>query len=142
MTRGIYKRISEHERFFNKVEKTSECWNWMASKNQKGYGQFCVNGKTRLAHRYSYLNYIGSIPEGKVLDHICRNKGCVNPNHLRPLTIVENAQRDHILKTHCIKGHELIGENIYYQKNGKKFKRTCNMCRKISGRGLQLLTKI
>ncbi len=72
--------MSEHSRFLKKVEKAKDgCWNWTASL-VRGYGQFYFGGKTGgRAHRYSYTYYKGEIPEGLTLDHLCRNRRCVNP---------------------------------------------------------------
>jgi len=72
------------------------CWNWTACKS-RGYGRFgstkSNKGKSHRAHRYAYQTIIGEIPEGLVLDHLCRNPGCVNPQHLEPVTQKENIRR-------------------------------------------------
>jgi hypothetical protein len=100
------------ERFWPKVQKTETCWLWMAGTDRKGYG---VIGQGRRparmlqAHRVAYELCVGAIPEGLVLDHLCRNPPCVNPSHLEPVTNRENIlrgetfARDNSLKTHCPK---------------------------------------
>lgn len=79
-------------RFWPKVEKTNECWNWTAGKNAYGYGTFGRGGRgggTCLAHRYSWELAYGPIPDGKHLDHTCHHPACVRPDHLR---VVDNKQ--------------------------------------------------
>lgn len=80
------------ERFWAKVEKTETCWNWTAAK-PKGYGHFWVSPANCVkAHRFSYEMSVGPIAPGLVLDHTCHNTLCVNPEHLRPVTIQQNAE--------------------------------------------------
>lgn len=84
------------ERFWEKVDKSGPCWEWTASKNAKGYGKIQVfrEGKHRstLAHRAAYELTFGPIPEDRHIDHICHNPGCVNPGHLRPVTVKQNLE--------------------------------------------------
>ena len=70
------------ERFWEKVEKTDYCWNWLGVKNDAGYGQIHISGQLVYAHRYSYELLRGPIPEGLEPDHLCRNHSCVRPDHL------------------------------------------------------------
>ena len=87
------KRVSLKERFMQKVKKIENgCWEWQAYKNL-GYGKFKYKGEMRLAHRVSYEIFIEEINSGLVVDHICYNKGCVNPDHLQLLTLKENSSR-------------------------------------------------
>jgi hypothetical protein len=93
----------------------SGCWFWEGSTHAAGYG--CYGA--RLAHRLSYEAFIGPIPDGLTLDHLCRNRRCVNPRHLEPVTIAENVLRGESLparnarKTHCPKGHPYDESNTY-----------------------------
>lgn len=79
------------ERFWGYVNKTDECWLWMRSKTAAGYGLFGDRRQLRYAHRYSYELTRGPIPDGLVIDHLCRNPACVNPAHLEPV----NSRRKH-----------------------------------------------
>ena len=83
-------RKSAEERFWSKVEQTDGCWNWTKGGHPSGYGTFCHQGKNVPAHRYSYQLANGSIPAGLSIDHICHNRGCVNPAHLRAVTHKQN----------------------------------------------------
>lgn len=70
------------------------CWQWQGCTNGTGYGQISLDAKMRYAHRLAYELMVGPIPEGLVIDHLCRNKGCVNPDHLEAVTTeVNNARR-------------------------------------------------
>jgi hypothetical protein len=122
------------ERFWSKVRPTGFCWEWTAATFTNGYGQFQMNGSPKLAHRVAYELLVGPIPEGLTLDHLCRVKHCVNPDHLDPVTQAENnarypgvrtGGRDKQLMTHCKRGHEFTPENTGRQPNGRK---TCRKC--------------
>ncbi len=82
---------SDQERFWEKVDKTGSCWNWTGAKDN-GYGVCRVEGAARLAHRVSYKWANGEIPAGALLDHMCHNKSCVNPGHLRFADHILNGQ--------------------------------------------------
>lgn len=77
------------ERFNKKyiINPNNNCWEWQAGKFSDGYGNFYVNGQNIGAHRWSYQYHVGSIENDRVVDHICRNKSCVNPDHLRLATV-------------------------------------------------------
>lgn len=83
---------SFEERFWDKVDKAEGCWQWMASKDRGGYGRIWLNQTSRLAHRISYEWAHGLIPEGMYLDHMCHNRACVNPDHMRVVTQKQNME--------------------------------------------------
>lgn len=122
------------ERFWEKVEKTETCWIWTGAIHVHRHGVFnagrdAPKGKkspTMWAHRYAYMVIVGDLPEGLVLDHLCKNPVCVNPDHLEPVTQSENAKRGGIMKGYCRKGHLLTDENSYHRKTGS---RECRICR-------------
>ncbi len=121
------------ERFWAKVDKTAEngCWNWTAGKIPQGYGQFNLTHKTACkAHRFAYIALVGPIPDGLVLDHLCRNRACVNPDHLEPVTQGTNARRGdagahNASKTHCPAGHPYSDANTEHARRGRR----CRTCR-------------
>ena len=111
----------EHRRFWSKVEKTNDCWNWTASRNTNGYGQFGLRGEVLLAHRLAYTTERGEVEPGLVMDHLCRNRVCVNPQHLEPVTQMVNVQRGELplvagrhnaIKTQCPRKHPLVSNNL------------------------------
>src|SRR5262245_20695777 len=121
------------EKFNSKYEinPASGCWEWLDVPHHSGYGHFFYNGKIHLAHRMAFEYFKGAIAEGLQLDHLCRNRSCVNPNHLEPVTCRENLLRgtcptaQNARKTHCPKGHELVGHNLMIWR-GKRKCRTCS----------------
>lgn len=89
-------RPSREDRFWAKVQKTETCWLWTAAKNGPGYGQFGLGTREDglvFAHRFAYELVVGPIPEGLVIDHLCRTPACVRPDHLEPVTMRENMRR-------------------------------------------------
>jgi hypothetical protein len=106
------------------------CWLWLRSLTE-GYGNFYFRGGPCPAHRASYELFVGPIPDGLHIDHLCRVKHCVNPAHLEPVTRCENARRGaHGMKTHCKHGHEYTPENTIHLGG----KRRCRECTRRSGR--------
>ncbi|MFF3643369.1 HNH endonuclease signature motif containing protein [Streptomyces sp. NPDC002564] len=102
------------------------CWEWTASSTTSGYASFTVPGLARTAHRAAYLLMVGPIPEGLHLDHLCRNRLCVNPDHLEPVTQAENNRRAGAARTRCAKGHVYDVANTYIRSNGARDCRACN----------------
>lgn len=74
-------------------DESTGCWEWVGRKTKKGYGRFSYGGRVGYAHRYSYQKYVGEIEEGMTIDHVCENKGCVNPEHLEQVEAAENWRR-------------------------------------------------
>jgi hypothetical protein len=122
-------------RFWQKVDTSGDCWEWIAGRNQYGYGTFRANYKHWLAHRWAYTHLVAPIPDGLQVDHLCRNRGCVNPAHMELVTSGENTRRGispsarNARKTHCIRGHEYTAENTEQRTNRKGTYRVCLTCR-------------
>ncbi len=118
----ILSRISELERvFWSKVDKRGPngCWMWTGGTGGSGYGRIYVGRReVAWAHRLSHELHKGAVPEGLQVDHLCRNKVCVNPDHLEAVTSRENTLRgvgpsaQNARKTHCRRGHPLAGDNL------------------------------
>lgn len=124
------------QRFVEKIEFGGDgCWNWTAARQKDGYGRFGWDSKVGYAHRFAYESAVGAIPPGLVVDHICNNKLCVRPEHLRAVTQQENAlalhsntkARINAEKTHCPKGHELSEDNLVAAL-WKAGRRSCLRC--------------
>jgi hypothetical protein len=103
--------------FWPRVDKTDTCWNWTGADNGVGYGHLRFGRKDYYAHRLAYEDAYGAIPDGMVIDHLCRNRSCVRPDHLEAVTFRENLLRGtgtsaaNARKTHCTRGHEYSAEN-------------------------------
>lgn len=121
-------------RFWSKVDKRGEtdCWVWLGGTSRSGYGYFYFTSVKRVvsAHRFAYELIVGKIPPDMTIDHLCRNRSCVNPAHMEVVTRGENVLRGtgitakNLLKTHCPKGHPYSLENTYVM--GKR--RVCRTC--------------
>lgn len=131
----------------DKFTISDDCWEWTAWRNRKGYGSLSLpkqgGGQIKcMAHRVLYELLIGPIPEGAQLDHLCRNRGCVRPSHLEPVTCKENLMRGEThaarlaARTHCDNGHEFSAENTIIRKDGARRCRECNrvQCREYGRR--------
>lgn len=120
-------------RFWSKVGYAAaiDCWPWSASLNDGGYGQFMVDGKPQRAHRIAWELLRGEIPHGLVIDHLCRNRWCVNPWHMEPVTNEENIARGLFLvtrppqRTVCPSGHRYEGDNVRIDPQGYQRCRAC-----------------
>lgn len=126
-------------RFYNKTELLQNgCVVWIgADDGTNRYGRFWLKNKLISAHRASYLMFVGDIPDGMTVDHICQNTKCVNSLHLRLLTQKDNVLAGNGLsaknkrKTHCNRGHKLAGSNLLVSVGGK---RTCKTCLRLKQR--------
>ncbi len=122
------------KRFFSKVEKRGECWEWTGTLNESGYGIINIDGRMYRAHRLMWVWRRGPIPEGLVIDHLCRNRSCVNPAHMEVVTHRVNILRGNgasarqARKTHCVRGHEFTTENTLIYRAGRRC-RACNLIR-------------
>ena len=122
-------------RFWAKVEKTETCWLWTGARSS-GYGRFRVGGRIIYAHRWSYEQVHGPIPDGLEIDHLCRVRHCVNPADLEVVTSRENTLRGygitsfHAQQTHCKRGHLFDKDNTYNPSPGRQAaSRACRICR-------------
>lgn len=117
------------------------CWIWLGKIAKNGYGHVTVNRKTYLTHRFIYEKLKNSIPFGLCLDHLCRNRDCVNPDHLEPVSSRENILRGvscaaiNFNKTECQYGHLYTEKNLYICPKGK---RECKQCRRNNAKRYQL----
>ena len=127
---------TDDERFWAKVAKEDGCWLWAGALDRHGYGVFRYEARAQRAHRVAWMLVNGSIPDGLVLDHLCRVPKCVNPAHLEPVTNRENVvvrsalstSGRHARQTHCMRGHEFTLENTRVRKGRHGPVRACRTC--------------
>lgn len=125
--------------FWSRVDRRGpeDCWPWLGGRCQ-GYGSVADgSGSSITAHRVAYAEMVGEVPPGMVLDHLCRNRLCVNPAHLEPVTNAENILRGESptatnkRRTHCPKGHPYDETNTVVRSSGY---RRCATCREADNR--------
>jgi hypothetical protein len=120
------------ERIMQRTDRSGSCWLWTRSRNGKGYAEIKVGGRHHAVHRLAYELLVGPIPAGLVLDHTCRVRHCVNPEHLEPVTNAENILRGegfgakNAAKTHCPQGHPYDEVNTVIRPNGNRRCRACH----------------
>jgi hypothetical protein len=116
-------------RFVQQVRQVGDCWEWTGSLTRLGYAQFWDGARRIYAHRWSYEYHVAAIPSGLVVDHLCRNRACVNPWHMEPVTARENTLRgdgptaEIARRRRCPLGHE------YEQTAAGRVCRTCSRAR-------------
>lgn len=134
---------SADERFWAKVDGGSvdTCWRWTA-RTLRGYGYFMVaTGVAAITHRWAYEQMVGPIPDGLDLDHTCRERSCVNPWHLEPVSRSENLRRGYAargVRTHCSNGHAFDAANTFQRSDGG---RGCRFCRNTNSRASKARAK-
>ena len=142
--RGIANTLEDFWRFASAAgplpsvcPQLGRCWKWKGAINSHGYGTMRLNGKSVGAHQIAYKLQRGEVPVGLELDHICRNRACVNPYHLEAVSPKINKLRGAGIasinhnKTHCKHGHPFSGDNLMLRKNRG---RDCRTCHRMQGR--------
>lgn len=126
--------MDTNERFWTKVAKGDGCWLWTAGKDGKGYGAAYVNLRQVRAHRLAYELLVGPIPDNMTIDHLCRNRVCVNPAHMEVVTQGENTARSNRIqgvayraRSCCKHGHPWTPENTYNRPDGARICRACGL---------------
>lgn len=131
---------TESPGLFNRAipEPNSGCYIWLGAVNTHGYGHLKFKGKYWQAHRLAYEQTKGPIAPGLVIDHLCRNRACINPDHLEPVTNAVNVLRGNNIaasraaQTHCKRGHKFTAENTY--RSGRSG-RMCLTCQRLRHKG-------
>lgn len=136
--RGILRNLTLREKLLSRaiINRDTGCWEWSGGKFNTGYAKFTVADRRRVAHEILWEMWYGPKPLGKVLDHLCRVRHCVNPAHLELVTHRENTLRGvgatarNATKERCPRGHLLVGENLILENNGVNGARRCRICRR------------
>ena len=122
------------ERLVEKLDTSGDCWLFTGARAPGGYGRIGYRQRTMQAHRAAYETFVGPIPAGLHIDHLCGNRACCNPGHLEPVTQAENNRRANRLRfahmTHCQRGHEFTAANTGTRPEG----RYCRTCHNASAR--------
>lgn len=133
MTRLSDEALQKKLHSFSQVDAESGCWNWMRAIVHGGYGQINTGGRgcKARAHRVAYEVFVGPIPAGLVIDHLCRNRRCCNPAHLEAVTHQVNILRgvgitaQEALRTQCPMAHPYSTDNTGYTSRGHRYCRIC-----------------
>lgn len=130
---GSYPRRRRVTTWAEMLERTRPgeggCLLWIAATSGNGYGSVWFRGRVQIAHRVAYVLTRGELPDGQtlVLDHLCRVRACINPDHLELVTFAENVRRgEQTTKTYCVNGHERNEANTYVRKD--KPGKQCRVC--------------
>lgn len=129
--RGEFRSVPITERFWEKVDAAGDCWEWLAYRNPEGYGIIRIDGRNDCAHRIAWTLLCGPIPMGLHIDHLCRNRGCVNPDHLESVSKRSNDLRGYsplarqARQTQCKRGHAFTPENTLTRRRGSRECRAC-----------------
>ncbi len=131
MYRAIDTSQYNAQEIFGNTEVIDSCWKWMGSMYKSGYGKIGKRGYP--VHRIAYQLVKNEVPRDMCLDHLCKNRDCINPDHLEVVTLVDNVMRgdsQHAInarKTHCKNGHEFTTANTYRRRDRRT--RECKTCR-------------
>jgi len=126
-----------YERFWAKVDTSGACWEWTACVSPEGYGRFSLGRQPRYAHRVAWAMIVGLPPVGLDLDHLCRNRLCVNPEHLEVVTRSVNLKRGAVARgrvTQCHRGHPYDKANTYVNARGHIECRICRLANQVARR--------
>lgn len=119
------------------------CWIWTGRRGRDGYGYIDADNRAHTAHRYIYRQFVTEVDSALHLDHLCRVRCCVNPDHLEPVTPRENIRRGdgwsgrHARQTHCKHGHPFAGDNLFVRADGERVCRQCSRDRQGRRRAKQ-----
>jgi hypothetical protein len=121
---------SRDRRFWRRVDKSGECWVWTGARLVSGYGRVIRDGRGIYIHRLSYEQAVGPIPVGYEIDHLCHERACLRPDHLRAVDHATNMRnltpgKGHAAKTQCPRGHPYSHANTYVFR-GRRSCRTCH----------------
>lgn len=125
--------LVDRVRLWSIPEPNTGCWLWLGVLSEDGYPKMVVKGRRVFAHRVAYSEMVGAIPDGMQLDHLCRTRCCVNPDHLEPVTQQENIARGRAgehnrSKTHCPSGHPFDETNTRWHVTTRRTWRSCKTC--------------